>query len=57
MAVTLASVRQLSGIQEVTGDLSAHTLVVTFDQNQVEQEQIIQAVKEVGFEVEGTFAP
>lgn len=55
--MTIARVRQLSGIKEVTGDLSARTLVVTVDPNQVTQEQIIQAVEEVGYEVEGTFTP
>ena len=55
--MTIARVRQLSGIKEVTGDLSERTLIVTFDQNQVTQEQVIQAVEEVGYEVEGTFTP
>lgn len=57
MAVTLARVRQLPGIKEVTGDLAARTLVVTFDQSQVTPDQIIEAVEAVGYQVEGTFAP
>lgn len=57
MAVTLTAVRQLSGITEVTGDLSAGTLIVTFDPNQVTQDQIIEKIEEVGYSVEGTFQP
>jgi len=55
--VTIARVRQLSGIKEVTGDLSTRTLVVAFDPEQVVPDQIIQAVEAVGYQVEGTFVP
>lgn len=55
--MTLAHVRQLPGIQEVTGDLSNRTLVVTFDPEQVGSDQIVQAVEAVGYQVEGTFNP
>ena len=55
--MTIARVRQLSGIKEVTGDLATHTLVVAFDAEQVVPAQIIQAVEDVGYQVEGTFDP
>ena len=55
--MTIARVRQLSGIKEVTGDLSTRTLVVTFDPAQVGSDQIVQAVEAVGYQVEGTFDP
>jgi copper chaperone CopZ len=57
VVVTLTRVRQLPGIKEVTGDLATNTLVVTFDQEQVTPEQIIEAVNEVGYQVEETFTP
>lgn len=57
MAVTLTRVRQLPGIQEVTGDLVTNTLVVTFDQTQVTSAEIEEAVNAVGYQVEGTFTP
>jgi copper chaperone CopZ len=47
----------LSGIKEVTGDLSTRTLVVAFDPEQVVPDHIIQAVEAVGYQVEGTFVP
>lgn len=57
MAVTLTRVRQLPGIQEVTGDLATNTLVVTFDQTQVTSAEIEKTVNAVGYQVEGTYTP
>jgi copper chaperone CopZ len=47
----------LPGITEVRGDLLAGTLVVVFEPTQVTPEQIVQAVEQVGYSVEGTFEP
>jgi copper chaperone CopZ len=51
----------LPGVTEVTGDLSAATLLVSFDPAQVKQDELItattQAVEELGYSIEGTFAP
>ena len=42
---------------EVTGDLAAETVIVTYDPAQVTPEQIVQAIENVDFSVEGTFDP
>ena len=55
--MTLASVRQLPGIMETTGDLGTNTLIVTYDPAQVGPEEISQAVTAVGYSVTGTFEP
>ena len=57
MAITLASIRQLPGIVEVTGDLSTQTVVVTYDPAAVTPKQITQAIESVGYTVTGTFQP
>lgn len=57
MAITLASIRQLPGIIEVTGDMSTNTVVATYDPGQVTPDQIGQAIESVGYTVEGTFQP
>ncbi|RME51825.1 MAG: heavy-metal-associated domain-containing protein [Caldilineae bacterium] len=57
MALTLASIRQLPGIVEVTGDLSTQTVVVTYDPDAVTPEQITQAIESAGFAVESQFQP
>ncbi|MFQ5408965.1 MAG: heavy-metal-associated domain-containing protein [Anaerolineales bacterium] len=55
--MTLASVRQLPGISEATGDLATGTLIVTYEPAQVTPDQIAQAVEDVGYAVTGTFQP
>lgn len=57
MAVTLSSIRQLPGIIEVTGDLSASTLIVKYDSAQASEEQITAAVNNIGYTVQGVFNP
>lgn len=57
MAITIAGVRQLPGIDEVTGDLATETLVVTYNPGQVTTEMIIEAIETAGFTVEGQFDP
>jgi copper chaperone CopZ len=57
VAVTLSSIRQLPGIIEVTGDLFSATLVVKFDPSLVTPEQIVQKIKDTGYEVAGSFQP
>ncbi|MDK1082313.1 MAG: heavy-metal-associated domain-containing protein [Anaerolineae bacterium] len=47
----------MPGITEVTGNLFAGTMVATFDPSQVTPEQIVQAVENTGYAVEGTFEP
>ncbi len=55
--MTLTAVRQLPGVKEVTGDLSAATLVIAFDPTQVSPDQITKVVEKLGYSVEGTFQP
>ncbi|MFQ5616408.1 MAG: heavy-metal-associated domain-containing protein [Anaerolineales bacterium] len=57
MALTLSSIRQLPGIIEVTGDLAAETVIVTYDSAQVTSEQIIKTIEDLDYTVEGTFEP
>ena len=57
MAITLASIRQLPGIIEVTGDLATRTVVARYNADQVTPEQIGQAIESIGFTVEGRFQP
>ena len=57
MALTLASIRQLSGIIELTGDLATMTVEVKYDSAQVSEEQIAEAIKDLGYTVEETFKP
>lgn len=55
--MTLAKVRQLPGIHEVTGDLASGRLIVTYDPARVTPDDIVSKVKEAGFSVDGRFAP
>lgn len=57
MAITIARIRQLPGIVEVTGDLSTRTVVVTYNPSTVTPDQIAQAIESAGFGVEGQFEP
>lgn len=47
----IAFIRQLPGIRETTGDLESVT--VTYDPAQVSVEEVSQAIKRVGYHVEG----
>jgi len=47
----------LPGIGEITGDLGANTLVVSYNPSQATIETIIQAIEDTGFTVEGQFEP
>ena len=47
----IASIRQLPGIHETTGDLESVT--VTYDPAQVSVEEISQAIDRAGYHVEG----
>jgi len=53
--VTAASVRQLAGIQKITGDLEKGTLVVEYDPRLTTPEQMAQQIEKVGYRVEGRF--
>jgi len=57
VAITLASIRQLPGIVEVTGDLATQTVVVTYNPSAVTPKQITQAIESAGFAVESQFEP
>lgn len=57
MAITIASVRQLPGIVEVTGDLATGTVVVSYNSTVVMPEQIIEAIESPGYTVTRTFQP
>lgn len=57
LVVTLARVRQLPGILEVTGDLNKGTLIVRYDSALISQGQIVEAIENLGYAVEGTFEP
>ncbi len=50
----LASIRQLPGIYETSGDLESVTVV--YDPEQVTVEEISQAIERVGYRVEGIFS-
>jgi copper chaperone CopZ len=47
----------LPGIIETTGDLATGTLIVTYDSGQVDEEEIIQAIEDLGYSVAGSFTP
>jgi copper chaperone CopZ len=51
------SVRQLPGIQKVTGEFRTGKLVVTYDQNQVTPEQIEEKITGIGYQVIRRFKP
>lgn len=57
MAITIASVRQLPGIVEVTGNLATGTVVVSYNSAIMTPEQIIEAIESPGYTVTGTFQP
>ncbi len=57
MAITIASIRQLPGIIEVTGDLPTMTVVVEYVADKVSPDEISQAIKSAGYGVTGTFQP
>lgn len=57
MAVTIARIRQLPGIVEVTGDLPTMTVVVEYATDKVSPDEISQAITSAGYGVTGSFQP
>jgi copper chaperone CopZ len=57
VATTVAFIRQLPGILEIEGDLSAQTLTVTYNTSLVNKKRVVKTIEDLGYTVNGEIVP